>query len=239
MIHQKPEILFIQSGFPKLSATFILDQMIGLINRGVSIENWATYNPKEDIVHPTISKYNFDKTCRYLSTPTQKPLNSDKDWLSEFKVRNLAFSLDGIKTVHIHFGLNYNLISPLLRNWNGRLIVSFYGHDATRYVVLNGTACYAELFQRANLITTPTYIMKAHLEKLGCPPEKVIVHRCGVDLQTYSPVIKDEAPRKIRILTTARLVGKKGLNSPSEHSLKSIQTYTNTILLEMDLSMNI
>jgi hypothetical protein len=50
------EITILQGGFPALSATFILDQMCGLIDRGFSYQNWAFYNPQSDVSHEQVDE---------------------------------------------------------------------------------------------------------------------------------------------------------------------------------------
>jgi len=211
MTFEKSKIIIVQSGFPRISATFILDQITGLLDREIPIENWATYNPNEKVIHPAVTKYELDKTCNYLSIPKQQQTKTENDWHSEFKLANPHFNLSNTKVVHIHFALNYNSLAPLFRSWDGKLIVSFHGHDASRYVVSNGPDCYQELFDRAQIITTPTHIMKGYLVSLGCNPEKIKVHTYGVDLDSYSPEKNRVLTSKARILTVARLVEKKGV----------------------------
>ena len=59
-VPNKNKIVVIQGGFPSVSATFILDQITGLIDRGFEIENWSTYNTGTYIIHEDIKKYDLD-----------------------------------------------------------------------------------------------------------------------------------------------------------------------------------
>jgi glycosyltransferase involved in cell wall biosynthesis/Flp pilus assembly protein TadD len=99
-------------------------------------------------------------------------------------------------------------------------MVSFHGYDASRYFKENGDNCYQYLFDRADIITTPSFIMKNELMKRGCGPKKVHVHRNGVDLKSLNCHFKKDNTATINLLTVARLVEKKGL----EYSLKAVAT---------------
>src|SRR5690606_11659871 len=60
---------------------------------------------------------------------------------------------------------------------------------------------------------------KARLMELGCPAERLVVHRMGVDCAQYSFIARhvgDEGP--IRLITIARLVEKKGI----EYAIRAI-----------------
>ena len=61
------KIAFIVSGFPKLSETFILNQIVGLIERGHEVDIYAETPPtNENKIHPDIKKYYLlDKTLYF------------------------------------------------------------------------------------------------------------------------------------------------------------------------------
>jgi len=66
------KIAFFVAAFPKLSETFILNQIIGLIDRGHEIDIYASSNPKEPKVHPEVIKYNLLSRTFYINKPNNK-----------------------------------------------------------------------------------------------------------------------------------------------------------------------
>jgi glycosyltransferase involved in cell wall biosynthesis/SAM-dependent methyltransferase len=218
------KVVIVQGGFPVISATFILDQITGFINRGFCIENWATYNPHQQSVHHEVQKYDLLKKTKYIQIPNKTAKTDIDAWTNEFLHINNIGSLKSISAFHVHYGANFNLIEPLFRKYQGFVLVSFHGYDASRYFKQHGDSCYTYLFRRANLITTPSFIMKNELVKRGCQAEKVIVHRYGVDISKFACDRENKSKdAKVVLLTAGRFVEKKGI----EYSIKAFARLRN------------
>lgn len=69
------KIAFIVGGFPKLSETFILNQITGLIDRGHDIDIYADSSTNEPKVHPDIEKYNILARTYYFRRPSNRVLS--------------------------------------------------------------------------------------------------------------------------------------------------------------------
>ncbi|MFZ0390340.1 MAG: Stf0 family sulfotransferase, partial [Calditrichia bacterium] len=207
------KIIIVQGGFPALSATFILDQITGLIDRGFEIENWSTYNPNEEKVHEKVAGYQLLRKTRWLKLPPQELVDVPEKWLENFLALNQLKmeDLQNATAFHVHYGPNFNLLAPLFRILPQFVIVSFHGYDASRILRQHGKAFYKELGTRAGLITTPGFFMKKELVRQGLPEEKITVHRYGVDTGQFRPLLSPFKKEKIVLLTVARLVEKKGL----------------------------
>ena len=67
------KIAFITDIFPALGATFILDQIVALINRGHELHIIADASAKELKVHDKIKQYNLARTTFYTSPPSSYP----------------------------------------------------------------------------------------------------------------------------------------------------------------------
>ena len=96
--------------------------------------------------------------------------------------------------------------------FHGKLVTSFRGYDISSYVCANGPGIYTELFRRGDLFLCVSSAIKHKLISLGCDEQKIVVHRSGI----YTHVDDDQVPglradRKLKILTVARLVEKKGI----------------------------
>lgn len=67
-------IAFIVGGFPKLSETFILNQITGLIDRRHEVDIYADSPTNEPKVHPDVEKYNLVARTHYIGMPSNQPL---------------------------------------------------------------------------------------------------------------------------------------------------------------------
>jgi colanic acid/amylovoran biosynthesis glycosyltransferase len=123
--------------------------------------------------------------------------------------------------VHCHFGPNGDL-GVLLRDtgvFDAKVITTFYGYDVSSYLKSTGRNVYDDLFARGDLFLCLSEHMKSKLAKVGCDPQKLIVHRLGAEVKKSS--LLSTGPRrngKVVILTIARLVEKKGV----EYGIKAV-----------------
>jgi glycosyltransferase involved in cell wall biosynthesis/SAM-dependent methyltransferase len=207
--HDEKRIVLLQGEFPCISATFILDQMIGLIDRGFTVRNWATYDPAPSVMHDSILKYGLNEITTYIKPPPSIKTDDVEAWASSFKEINNIGNLSDIDAFHVHYGALFNQFEHLFRYYRGFVMVSFHGYDASLSFKQHGDNCYDYLFQRADLITTPTYAMKDELVKRGCSPGKIMIHRYGIDLSRSHQC--GNSGDKTALLSVARLEEKKGL----------------------------
>ncbi len=116
--------------------------------------------------------------------------------------------------VYCHFGENGVAAAQLMDVgvMSGKLVVAFHGYDMSNYLRKHGTRVYDRLFRRGDLFLPISDFWKEKLIAIGCPPGKIRVHRMGIDLSrfTFSPRFPNMTKR-IRLLSIARLVEKKGL----------------------------
>src|SRR5260370_27428739 len=64
-------IAFLLSIFPTISETFILNQIVGLIERGQTVDIFARYR-SDDPVHPQVKKYQLVDRTQYLTIPARR-----------------------------------------------------------------------------------------------------------------------------------------------------------------------
>jgi colanic acid/amylovoran biosynthesis glycosyltransferase len=102
----------------------------------------------------------------------------------------------------------------------GELVVAFRGADTTKYVARRGPRVYARTFRQARLLLPVCDFLARRLVDLGAPPERVVVHRTGIDLRRW-PYREREPGRdgRLRLVTVGRLVEKKGI----EHVLRAMR----------------
>ena len=58
--------------FPKTSETFIVSQIVGLIERGYTVDIFARYRNSDGPVHPQVKRYQLIDRTQYLTIPTSR-----------------------------------------------------------------------------------------------------------------------------------------------------------------------
>ncbi|HXT12883.1 MAG TPA: glycosyltransferase [Candidatus Angelobacter sp.] len=114
--------------------------------------------------------------------------------------------------LHAHFGPVGNSFRFACRLWRAPLVVSFHGYDFTTVPRQQGPSVYEKLFIDAQIITANSNYMGEKLQSLGCPPEKIRKLSYGIDLEKFKFRARNRtADEPFRIVTTGRLVEKKGM----------------------------
>ncbi|MCK5176033.1 MAG: glycosyltransferase [Planctomycetes bacterium] len=207
------KIAFMVSGFPKLSESFVVNQITGLIDNGHEVEIFAMFDPAEATVQDDVEKYRLtdrvhypaiiprNKTvCRlkalsaivpvFLIRPfaTVKILYNLLVCDSGFSYKTLFLALEFLRkrfdVIHCHFGPNGVIGSSLKRlGIKAKLVTTFHGYDVTTYVRRHGSDVYEGLFSHGDLFT---YNSEATLEKmirLNGPVEKMDKMPMGIHLE--------------------------------------------------------
>lgn len=245
------KVAFILRKFPVLSETFILEQIVGLIDQGIEVDIFSLF--RGSLVHRhslidsynLIEKVNFPKiSCpskaltRFLKLPLQFKTSSPANTIQKLKSLNflrykhqalflnlLYFStmfntVKSYDVIHCHFGM-YGLIGVDLKDLNlisGKIITSFHGMDIHVYPKTHGVSVYRRLFSQGDMFTVNSNYTRNCLVRLGCPREKIFKLPVGLRTEKYASQADKHSHEKIRILTVARLVEKKGL----EYGIKAI-----------------
>ncbi len=214
-------VVVVTDQFPVLSQTFILDQVTGLIDRGLAVEHWSMQRMDEPVVHENVGRYGLIEKTRYISLPPESLRGSPHKWTERFLRDNGIADLDDVAAVQVHFGPNFLKLEPLFAAHPGLFaVVSFHGYDGSATFRVKGPDVYAGLFARADMITTPSGYMKDALARHGCPPDKIAVHHYGKDTTAFAPTPREKKSGPVRVLSVARFVEKKGL----EYSLAAFAT---------------
>ena len=230
-------IAFLLKSFPKLSETFILYQVIGLLDAGHHVDVFALDAPTEEASHPEVAEYGLDERTTYVDIPmfrasVRAGRNAFRDLLRDptyasslVRNRHAAVSLkdvmagsldrgfdpDAYDAIHAHFGPIGNAFSFLALEGEARFIVSFYGFDASEFVDKN-PARYQGLFKRANVVTVLSEEMRDRITNAGCPVSKTRIVPLPIDAEKFQFRPRtDPQDGPIRLLTVARLVEKKGI----------------------------
>ncbi len=242
--------LFILGEFPLTTETFIMDQITGLIDKGVDVKILSIRRSKE-IVSDKFRQYGLEKKTTYLNIPRSKKVrifgalkltpqflkNPVTLWksLNFLKYKKAALSLiplyivshflktgEKFDVLHCHFGQR-GIYGAVLKEVGipGKLITSFYGGDLSSFIEEAGKSIYKPLFEIGDFFLPLSKKFEKILLDLGCPPDKIKVLPLGIDLSKFK-YIKRPKHEKITLLTVGRLVEKKGHRYAIEAIRKSV-----------------
>ena len=132
--------------------------------------------------------------------------------------------------IHCHFGPcgNHALFLRELGAISGKIITTFHGFDIARDIKAKGNHVYKDLFKKGDLFLPISMCWKEKLISLGCPEDKIVLHRMGIDVHKFRfsrHKIRDD--NKIKIVTVARLVEKKGVRYGIQAVAKLLKAYPN------------
>lgn len=137
--------------------------------------------------------------------------------------------------IHAHFGPNGQRVIYLrdIGVIKGKIITTFHGYDISMYLKLMGDKFYQPLFASGDAFSPISEQMKRRLIELNCNEKKIIVHRVGIDCSKFSFTTRQVGKNgKIKLITIARLVEKKGV----EYGIRSV---ANLIKSGMNVEYNI
>ena len=120
----------------------------------------------------------------------------------------------GAQVVHSHFGnIGWQDLAAV-RAIKARHVVSFYGFEIGRLPKAEPVwrERYAELFSQVDMVTTQGPYMAQSVIDLGCPKDKMRVHRLGIESEQIPYVARQWKPgTSFRVLIAAGFVEKKGI----------------------------
>ncbi|HXW86539.1 MAG TPA: glycosyltransferase [Candidatus Bathyarchaeia archaeon] len=193
---QVQNILFVMGFFPVITETFILNQITGLIDRGYTVNIHAFKKRSPDIMHADV------KTYKLLDCTTYGNRVPD---LKKYDVIYCQFGFHGERLVKVvkKKKKKFAVLAPI--------ITCFRGSDMSAYVQKK-PAVYKELFKQGELFFPVCSYFANILVRLGCKPEKIMVHHSGIDTDRFVYVERPRAEhRRLTIATVGRLIEKKGI----------------------------
>ena len=132
--------------------------------------------------------------------------------------------------VHCHFGPcgQFGIFLKDLGVPTGKVSTVFHGYDISKYLKTFGNSVYDNLFQKGDIFLPISEYWKEKLVELGCPKEKIAVHRMGIDTTKFVPIERKlHAKRKVQLVSIARLVEKKGVQYGIRAVSRVIETFPN------------
>lgn len=238
-MNKKPKILFLIPDFPRVSETFIVNQMVYLLDNGydIAILSWSKLKHP---VHPKVLQYGlldkatyvnipdsalkrascFAKAC--LSKPSRKhlkALNFFKFKIDALKLKVfyklLAFSRlgDDFDIVHAHFGFmnDFFFEGKYLGFFSkSKLIATFHGYDMMPKDLELNRQRYKQLFANHTLLTVNNEFGKSLLLNINPNYRNIRLLPVGLDTEYYKLSKTKKASETVTILFCGRLIPLKG-----------------------------
>jgi colanic acid/amylovoran biosynthesis glycosyltransferase len=203
------KIAVVAGAFPKLSETFVLQQIVALLELGHDVRIFAFEAAHESVVHPAVAQRNLLARTTYVKAPER--LSSRLLGAARAVSGQPAERFDAIVCHFGHIGEKARKLRAQ-GYFDGPLAVIFHAYDLTVWLRESGEQAYAALFEQAALLLPISQLWQRKLLELGAEPSKVSVLRMGVDceLLEYRPPSPPQN-ETLRLLSVGRLVEKKGI----------------------------
>jgi glycosyltransferase involved in cell wall biosynthesis len=223
--------------WPKLSETFILEEVLALERQGVPLRLYALAPPTDEITHPVVETVRAPLVCvpgwhwreaprllgahgrclwrspsRWARTAIQA-LRQGKHGLTHFvRAAWLGQQLlrDGVPHLHVHFISTTVDVASLACSLTG-IPFSISAHAKDIYLSRTGDLRRKLLAARFTVTCT-----EANLKVLAHAAPEAVVHRMyhGIDHQTFHPARRESRSASTpTILAVGRLRAKKGLDT--------------------------
>lgn len=222
-------ILYWLRQFPKLSESFVINEIVELSRRGHDIAIFALSDPQETLEHREVAELNLPIT--YATLPPRVDLGAlvgtsiyDRNVIQEaahlinplYNIANLYLTNQCVNfiseiqfepdIVHSHFATMDKLAAQYVSAQQGCAHVitahSFEIFSNVNWKLLN------MLFQRCDQIITPSDYNKEYLETHWDPTFPIEIIPATTNVEKFSP---SETECEYRLLTVGRLVEKKGI----------------------------
>ena len=128
-------------------------------------------------------------------------------YFAPYFVKQPAFDV-----IHCHFAQVGIFVESLRRAGviSGPLITTAHGVDVTAHTRYHGLEAFTPLFRNSEAVTCSSSYMARVLEHCGCPRNKIVRFKLGIELGAFPPRPPLQRSTDFRILTVARLTEKKG-----------------------------
>lgn len=226
------KVAYVLGIFPKLSESFIINEIVELLKKGHDVRIFSFYSPEEAIKHEVVREYRLIERTHYFSFSGIFKVNLFI--LSRYFLTGLAQDLFTLKMpnnmltsnlkaayfaaiikkndmdiVHTHFA-TMGGFSKKISNFLD-LPYTLTAHAFDIYMNPDDDELRNVMENAKRVITISDY-NKNHLKNKTGIKNNIEVIRCGIDIEKFNPNNKSTAGGRIKILTVTRLVEKKGLD---------------------------
>lgn len=237
-------IAFIIDSFPALSESFIHNQIKGMMDKGHTVLIYPKVI-REGGGWKVLEKYDIEKNVflqhfhgldsffKALKVLVASYLRLEQDrkairqslnpivfgWdaitLNQFRFI-LPFLGKHIDLLYCHYGTNGVFAAQLKKSGiDLPIITMFHGYDI-RLGIEKGGGHYHPLFSSAHYILSISEYNKQQLLSFGCPEEKLVDLKIGIDTDRFRPNPRSDESQKLTLLSVGRLKKAKGYTTAIE-----------------------
>jgi glycosyltransferase involved in cell wall biosynthesis len=225
------KIAYVLGIFPKLSESFIINEIVELLKNGHDIQIFSMEVPIEDIKHEEIKEYNILERIHYYNFNQIFKVNFinvlkyfviciTQD-LCDLRISINILKLDlklayfatiiqknNVELIHVHFATMGSIARKL-----GKVLGLPYTMTAHAFDIYRNpdTDELRRTMDNAGSVITISEYNKNYLQSEIGITNRIEVIRCGIDLDKFNSKRRVKNNARIKILTVARLVEKKGI----------------------------
>ena len=186
---RKLKILYVVDAFPKLTETFIAENIVGMIEKGHDISVYARKRVTNKKVHPVVTEYKLLDRTYFGSLPPD---------LQEYDIILCQFG---------HLGY---LFPKKRLSKKTKLVTCIRGSDITQNIEKK-IKKYNQLFLEGDLFLPVCHYFKRILRRLSCSEEKIMVYGSPINCEAFPYQERHWQPgQTLEIISIGRLVAKKG-----------------------------
>jgi glycosyltransferase involved in cell wall biosynthesis len=207
------KVCYLLKRYPRLSQTFVLNEMLELHRQGLDITVVALKESGEEIAHESYRELK-GSVCYLSLSPSSAPVVrsvADEPSLSTQadRIASIVTRL-GVDHIHAHFATWAASAASLVSERTG-LPFSFTAHARDIYHRSVDRKALGEMIRKARFVVTVSDFNRRYLEGLISPGEGRVVRLYnGVDLKRFRPTDRERDPDLI--VGIGRLVKKKGFH---------------------------
>ncbi len=210
------KIAFIVDCFPTISETWLINQIVDLIDQGVDIHIYAFKKNSEEHVSERYFSYNMQDRVTYLEMPQNKVcrfikaipkilqilftqpkmlrvvFNTKKYGAFASSLKLLFWSEPFLNCdadlVHCHYGTVATKFLPIreILNLTQPFLTTFYGYDISSIVKSKGVSYYDRLKRECSFFFVMSNNMKDRVTAIGFPPKKLHVLPISENVESFS-----------------------------------------------------
>ncbi|CAN7292387.1 glycosyltransferase [Phenylobacterium sp. LjRoot225] len=212
-MRSQTKVILLIDRFPELSETFVRDQALALLEAGFDLEVHAQRAGTGDLDPRLQSRVRYVSSEAWMRRIERAPLPRQvkgrfRNWRARARDRR---ALELADIVLCHFGPNGLRASRSAKpGRRAQLWTIFHGYDLSSYILSEGRGVYRTLFAHGDRFLPISELWRSSLIELGCPQERILLARTGVDCDALPFAERTPGP-VARILSVGRLVEKKGV----------------------------
>ncbi|WP_075935953.1 glycosyltransferase, partial [Halosegnis longus] len=236
-------IVYYLGAFPKLSESFVLNEIYELEQNGHNVAVCALNNPNEDIVHEEFDE--LDVPINYIPTPSYTDITalastkalhprilkgifyraSPKQHAANlFRAKRCINFVESLSWNPDHFHSHFATLSIFGAQYASDyyqvpFTITTHAYDLYKEPVGTYTS---KLLQRANRVVTISEYNQEYIREQFAPETPIDIVRAGLKPEKFTPT---EGAEPGRILTVSRFVEKKGLS----YALEAIELATEEV----------